>query len=37
MEIATTLEETNDQYFVNKALFNDLEAAADKVLKIQPM
>ncbi|MCK4684244.1 MAG: hypothetical protein MPJ25_13810 [Pirellulales bacterium] len=31
MEIATTLEETNDQYFVSKALFNDLEAAADKV------
>ena len=31
MEIATTLEETNDQFFVSKALFNDLEAAADKV------
>ena len=28
MEIATTLEETNDQFFVSKALFNDLEAAA---------
>ncbi|HBU36247.1 MAG TPA: hypothetical protein DEB70_00435 [Planctomycetaceae bacterium] len=31
MEIATTLEETNDQYFVSKALFDDLEAAADKI------
>ena len=31
MEIATTLEETNDQYFVSQALFDDLEASASKI------
>ena len=31
MEIATMLEETNDQYFVSKALFDDLEASASKI------
>ena len=28
MEIATTLEETNDQFFVSTALFNELEAVS---------
>ena len=31
VSVSIPVEETNDQYFVSKALFNDLEAAADKV------
>jgi hypothetical protein len=31
MEIAMTLSETNDQHFVSKDLFEDLEVAAEKV------
>ena len=31
MESATMLEETNDQYFVSQALFDDLEASASKI------
>ena len=37
MEIATTLEETNDQYFVSKAFLMILKQRLIRFLTIQPM